>query len=764
MTPLYVAFLWHMHQPLYKDLATSTYAMPWVRLHACKGYFDMVDVLDEFPGVRLTFNLVPSLLVQLDEYASGKASDPFLAHFVKPADSLTEPERRFLLRNFFMANWHTVVRRHGRYWQLLYKRGTNFVPGSNIDELKFTTTDYRDLQVWHNLAWFGFQARRRYPEIGELIAKGQHFTEEDKKTILRLQREIAGRIVPLYRAAHERGQVELTTSPFYHPIMPLVMSTDNARRASPECPLPGGRFTHPEDVRTQIEQALALHRASFGQSPDGVWPPECAVCPELIPLLEQLGITWMVSDEEVLEASLGTDAGHRSCTLYKPYRAEHDGAAVNMLFRDRELADAFGFHYMAMRAVDAVDHFFEELRSIRDRCEAAGCYPNPPVVPIFLDGENAWEAYPNDGEDFLRELYRRLSAGDEVRTTTIGDYLAEFPPVDALASLHSGSWISRNFRIWIGHPEENEAWEKLARARDAVERAEPHAGAVRGAQARKLDFKRAWQSIHAAEGSDWFWWYGDDFTSDNDAEFDALFRTHLMNAYRFVGAEVPRELGEPIRRYRTASVSRPPTRFLSPVIDGKRSSFYEWEGAGIYEARQPMGAMHQREAIIERILYGFDLETLYLCIAYRNPAELGAFVDEKYRKQFLVEVELRGTREHRLTFVVDLDEVWRQSPYPKIPRDDMITYRLARRTANQNGFDQIAIGDSLRTEQVTELAVDFDQLGLGPGDPVELAVTMYPLGHGARTERAMPIERCPKKGNINFTVPDEQFELDNWVV
>ena len=764
MTPLYVAFLWHMHQPLYKDLATSRYAMPWVRLHACKGYFDMVDVLDEFPGIRLTFNLVPSLLVQLDEYASGKASDPFLAHFLKPADSLTEPERRFLLRNFFMANWHTVVRRHGRYWQLLYKRGTNFAPGSNIDELKFTTADYRDLQVWHNLAWFGFRARRTYPEIGELIAKGQHFTEEDKQTIRRLQREIAGRIVPLYRAAQERGQIELTTSPFYHPIIPLVMSTDNARRASPDCPLPGGRFTHPEDVRTQIEQALALHRASFGRSPDGLWPPECAVCPEMIPLLEQLGIKWTVSDEEVLETSLATDAGHRSATLYKPYRVEHDGAAVNMLFRDRELTDAIGFHYMAMRASDAADHFFEELRSIREGCAAAGGYANPPVVPIFLDGENAWEAYPNDGEDFLRELYRRLAADDDVRTTTIGDYLAEFPPTDTLGSLHSGSWISHNFRIWIGHPEENEAWEMLGRARDAVERAEPHAGAVRGAQAREVDFNRARQSIHAAEGSDWFWWYGDDFTSDNDAEFDALFRTHLMNAYRFVGAEVPRELGEPIRRYRTAAVSRPPTRFISPVIDGRRSSFYEWEGAGIYEARQPMGAMHQREAIIERILYGFDLETLYLCIAYRNPAELGAFVDEKYRKQFLVEVELRATQEHRLTFVVDLDEVWRQSPYPKIPRDDMITYRLARRTADRNGFDQIAIGDSLRTERVTELAVDFDQLGLAVGDPVELAVTMYPLGPGAPPARAMPVERCPKKGNIHFAVPDEQFELDNWVV
>ncbi len=772
MKPLYVAFLWHMHQPLYKDPATSRYLMPWVRLHACKSYFDMVDLLGDFPDVRLTFNLVPSLLVQLQDYAAGSVEDPFLAHFLKPADSLTELERRFLLQNFFMANWNSVIRRHGRYWQLLYKRGTNYTAGSNIEELKFTTEDYRDLQVWHNLAWFGFRARRKYPQIAELIARGQHFTEADKKTILALQTEIAGRVIPLYREARERGQIEITTSPFYHPIMPLVMSTDNAARACADCPAPGERFEHPEDVRTQIEKAVGLHRSVFGESPDGLWPPEGAVCPEMIPLIRGAGFTWTVSDEEVLEASMPPDAArhgsvgrHRSKALYKPYRVVHDGAAVEMLFRDRELADAIGFHYLGMQATDAVDHFFGQLQTIREGCEAAGDhYMNPPIVPIFLDGENPWEAYPNDGEDFLSELYRRLSAEPDIRTTRIGDYLNEFPPADTLESLRPGSWINHNFKVWIGHPEENEAWDKLGRARDAVERAEANAAAVRGAKAREVNFDRAWQAIQIAEGSDWFWWYGDDFTSDNDAEFDNLFRTHLMNAYRFSGAEIPRELTEPIKRYPTVAVSKQPTRFISPVIDGKRSNFYEWEGAGIYEARRPSGAMHQREAYIERISYGFDLETLYLCISYRNPAELGAFIDEKYRKQFLIEVALRDKHDFTIKFVVDLDEVWREGGHPKIPRDEMITYRLYRKTEAGKEFEQIAIGDSLRTEKTTELSVSFEQLGLEPGGHVELSVTMYPINHGRWPESAMPVERCPKKGNIHFTVPDEFFELDNWVV
>jgi alpha-amylase/alpha-mannosidase (GH57 family) len=764
--PLYVAFLWHMHQPLYKDSLTSKYLMPWVRLHACKGYFDMIDVLEDFPDVRLTFNLVPSLLVQLEDVAAGKAEDPFLTHFLKPADSLTGPERRFLLQNFFMANWNNVIRRHGRYWQLLYKRGTNYTARSNLDELKFTTSDYRDLQVWHNLAWFGFRARRKYPEIAELIAKGQHFSEEDKQTVLSLQTAIAGRIVPLYREARDREQIEITTSPFYHPIMPLVISSDNATRSCPETPPLGQRFAHAEDVRAQLSDAVDLHRRLFGRRPDGLWPPEGAVCREMIPLLEEAELAWTLSDEEVLEASMAPDAvRHRSAVLYKPYRAVHEGAAVDMLFRDRELADAIGFHYLGMRATDAVDHFFGQLRVVREGCEAAaGRYPNPPVVAVILDGENPWEAYRNDGEEFLGELYRRLSATPEVQTTRIGDYLREFPPTDTLEALHPGSWINHNFRVWIGHPEENDAWSKLARAREAVERAKANAASLRGATAREVNFERARQAIHIAEGSDWFWWYGDDFTSDNDAEFDNLFRTHLMNAYRFAGTEVPRELAEPIKRHRTVVVSEQPTRFITPVIDGKRSNFYEWEGAGVYEARRPSGAMHQREAYIERISYGFDVDTLYVCIAYRNPAELGALVDEKYRKQFLIDVELRGRFEHSIRFVVDLDEVWREGRHPKIPRDDMITYRLYRKAEANGEFEQVAIRDSLRTAKVTELSVGFDQLGLRAGDHVELSVTMYPLSHGRRLDSAMPVERCPKKGNVHFTVPDELFELDNWVV
>jgi alpha-amylase/alpha-mannosidase (GH57 family) len=764
--PLCVAFLWHMHQPMYKDPATARYLMPWVRLHACKSYFDMVDLLEDFPDVRLTFNLVPSLVAQLEDYAANDAQDPFLTHFLKPADSLTEPERRFLLQNFFMANWNTVVRRHGRYWQLLYKRGTSYTARSDIDELKFTVQDYRDLQVWHNLAWFGFRARRKYPQVAELIAKGQHFTEEDKQTILALQLEIIRRVIPLYREALARGQIEITTSPFYHPIMPLVMSTENAVRASADCRVPTARFEHPEDVRVQLEHGLALHRSVFGERPKGLWPPEGAVCPEMVPLIRKAGFDWMVSDEEVLGLSLPQDAGrHRSQVLYRPYRVVHNGDAVDMLFRDRELADAVGFHYMAMRAGDAVDHFAGQLRAIREGCETAvHDYPDTPVVSMFLDGENPWEAYPNDGEDFLNELYRRLSAEPGVRTIRVSDYLNEFPPKHTLEHLHPGSWINHNFNVWIGHPEENEAWDSLAGARAVLVQTQACAGAARASRPTVADLERAWEAVYIAEGSDWFWWYGDDFTSDNDAEFDNLFRTHLMNAYRFAGAEIPRALAEPIKRYPTVAAARDPTRFIAPIIDGKRSNFYEWEGAGVYEARRPSGAMHQREAYIEQINYGFDLETLYLRISYRNPAELGAFVDEKYRKQFRIAVELRHAREYVLEFIVDLDEVFSESGRPKIPRDEMITYHLSRWSEDDKVLEPLAIGNSLRTDVVTELSVGFRELGLKAGDRVELAVTMYPIDLRGRAVSLTPVERCPKKGNIHFTVPDEFFELDNWVV
>ena len=253
MNPLNIAFYWHMHQPLYKDPITEKYTLPWVRMNGIKGYFDMVSLLEDFPNIYQTFNLVPSFLTQLREYAEGKASDIFLEHTLKPASELSPLEKGFILTRFFMANWGTMIKPYKRYWDLLRKRGMNSPKDDEIDYFikGFSTQEYLDLQVWFNLAWFGYRAIKKKEGLKELIEKGKSFTEEEKRYIIAMQVEIIKEIIPLYKQIEERGQIELTTSPFYHPILPLLCDTDSAKQCMPEAILPE-RFHHSEIGRAHV--------------------------------------------------------------------------------------------------------------------------------------------------------------------------------------------------------------------------------------------------------------------------------------------------------------------------------------------------------------------------------------------------------------------------------------------------------------------------------------------------------------------------------
>ncbi|MBI5379672.1 MAG: glycoside hydrolase, partial [Nitrospirae bacterium] len=262
--PLYLAFLWHMHQPLYKDLRTGAYTLPWVRLHGTKDYFDMAAVLEGFPELRQTFNLVPSLLDQIEDCAAG-AIDPFLELTLRSAADLTTEEKLFLIEHFFMAHPETMILVHPRYRELLHKRGDLYGPEEVRQAVRyFSIADYRDLQVWFNLAWFDPLFQEQDPLIRELIGKGRGFTEEEKALLAVKQREVLAGIVPLYRRLQEQGQIELTTSPYYHPILPLLCDTEVARVSLPSVPLPS-RFRHPEDAEAQIRRAVDSHTRRFGR-------------------------------------------------------------------------------------------------------------------------------------------------------------------------------------------------------------------------------------------------------------------------------------------------------------------------------------------------------------------------------------------------------------------------------------------------------------------------------------------------------------------
>jgi alpha-amylase/alpha-mannosidase (GH57 family) len=616
-----VALLWHMHQPYYEDLVTREHILPWVRMHALKDYYGMVALLEEFPQIRVTFNLVPSLLVQLEAFAGGRAHDRYLELGLKAADTLGRDEVLFVLRHFFHAQRERMIDVYPRYSELLRLRGDRLATADlEAAARRFSAADLRDLQVWQKLAWVDPYYLDRDPRIRALVAKGHAFDEGDKATLRTVELEILNAVIPAYRARAAAGQIEISASPFYHPILPLLCDTDVYKRTHPHSAMPRQRFGHPEDAQEQLERAARYHEQLFGLRPAGLWPSEGSVSDAMVPLAAQAGFQWMATDELILARSSGITFhrdgfGHllQPAALYQPYRVEANGAAIACGFRDHALSDLIGFTYAGWSAERAADDFVGRLVEGGRRAAASGVAD--PVIFVILDGENAWEHFDGGGRPFLRALYSRLSQHHELETVTMTAACRQ--PARTLQGVFPGSWIDANFYIWIGHRDDHRAWSQLADARQALE--SPH-GIVAPATA-----ERAYEERLSAEASDWFWWYGDDHSSEHDAEFDDLFRRHLRNVYRLLGDTVPDELfATNISTGAAGPVQLDPTGYVRPTIDGEDTSYFEWLGAGVIDVREVGGAMHQvdrRPSLVSGLLFGLDDRALYLRVEGRPLAD-----------------------------------------------------------------------------------------------------------------------------------------------
>lgn len=728
MKTIQLCFLWHMHQPYYTDPVAGSASMPWVRLHASKAYFDMAVLLERFPSVKATFNFTPSLLLQLNELASGSVRDLFLDHARRPAADLTSAERAFLVRHFFAANWSTMVRPFPRYHELLIKRGTD-LRAQDLERLarQFTVQELLDLQVWHNLAWCSYGAIARYPRLAALRRKDRGFSEEDKQELFAIQNQIVGEIIPLYRKLAEAGQIELTTSPFYHPILPLLIDTEFARRARPDLPLPTP-VRAPSDAQAQIHNAVVQHLDLFGTAPAGLWPSEGSVCPELVPMLRQDGLRWMATDEGVLARSLDMDgqAWHRDNHLYKPYRVGQPGEDLAIIFRDRDLSDAFGFVYAKTVAESAVDNVLSRINAIAQQAP-----DDHLLLPIILDGENPWESYHDSGEGFLSGLYGALAAGTingvRVVADTVSRSLDAIPPTARLAQLHSGSWINADFKIWIGHQEDNRGWDLIRETRARLIEA---GGGLPPEQARG-----AWEELYAAEGSDWFWWYGDDFSSDYKHEFDRLFRTHLRNVYTRAGLPAPDFLNEPLIGQQDLHPIHLPVSLLAPTIDGLVSSFFEWHGAGTIDPAPPLGAMWKAAKLFTYIGFGFSLDDLFLRLD-PDEAALAGLAEAALEIQILT-----PSLTHKLSVAL-------ASP-------DLETFTLS--SAEPDGpFSEAGRYGTICRRKVIELAVPFKALHLQAGQEFGLNLIV--------TQQGLEIERYPRHHPLALTVPDQHFDAMMWKV
>jgi len=573
--PFKVVFLWHFHQPSYLDFDSGRYRMPWVRLHAVKDYYAFARLLGRHPSVRATFNVTPVLLEQVLDIAGRRPDDDFSELTRRPADQLDEAARLYLARNFFALNWETMLFPFPRYRQLLEKRGR--VSDTEVLERRagdFSIAELRDLQVLFNLAWVDPGLRREDELPRELERKGRDFTEAEKLGLLDYHYQLAGRVIPEWRRLQDSGQVEFSVSPYYHPILPLLLK---------------GPHPLPEDASLQLKEARLLFRAVFGRDPAGCWPSEGAVSPAALDRLAAAGFRWAASDEEVLGRSLGP--AFRRELIYCSHEYRGPSGSIRMLFRDRDLSDRIGFVYRFQAADRAAADFSAGLERARS---AAG--PGA-AVPVILDGENAWEYYPENGRPFLEALYRSLESNPAFPTATVSDYLDASTPV-LLERIHSGSWINGDFHIWSGHPAADRAWQALADARSGVDLA------AAGPELRR--------SLLAAEGSDWFWWYSPEHFSGRDEEFDAAFRGLLRNAYRLGGRPVPADLEQPIKcGQEEVHFPRNP---VTAVLDGRETSYYEWLGAGHFLRHLAGGAMHGPPEAVTEFLFGWDREHLYLRI------------------------------------------------------------------------------------------------------------------------------------------------------
>ncbi len=597
--PMYLNLVWHQHQPRYPLDADGVVTRPWVRVHATKDYYDMASMLRDYPGVKATFNLTPILLLQLEELANG-TKDIYWTTAEIPAESLGADDKRFIMERFFDIN-PKIVARFPRYQELADKRAAAGGSSAPIDT--YSVDEYRDLQILFNLGWTDPDFLEVEP-LSSLVAKGRNFAEADKVTLFDEHLAIIQAVIPLHAEMWNEGQIEVTTTPLAHPILPLLADTNLATVGDPAALLPDNRFQEIPDADQHVIRGLDTAERLLGKRPVGMWPGEGAVAQLVMSLFAKNGVEWVATGEDVLAPTLGIGSFNRDSnsvveeaeTLYKPWQAVFSrNEPVAMFFRDKLISDLVGFEYSGSSGPAAADDFMARLEDIRERLAEQGAFDpaKPPVVTITLDGENAWENYKNDGKDFLRALYTNLAESDTITTITPSQYLALYGEPESLPDVAPASWFQPNFATWIGETEEATAWDYLYEVRDDLRRAE------RSGEYTEAQLAAAFEAMLFAEGSDWFWWYGSDQESGDDGYFDRAYRELLRNVYVELGDDPPGFLDVPIIPQRPVTPLRATGDLITMTVDGVFEG--EWEDGGVYS--EPDGGVFG---------WAYDKQNLYL--------------------------------------------------------------------------------------------------------------------------------------------------------
>ncbi len=728
--PLYIAFIWHQHQPLYK-CRDGKYRMPWVRLHGTKDYLDLILLLEKYPKLHQTVNLVPSLIEQLEDYVAGTAFDPYLELALMPFEQLKTQQLQFIIRHFFDGNHHTLIDPHPRYRELYAQRQEH---GEGWCLNNWQERDYGDLLAWHNLSWFD-PLFWEDPDIAGWLAKDHDFTLSDRQRIYSKQREIIARIIPKHREMQETGQLEITTTPYSHPILPLLADTNVGRVAVPNMDLPHHRFSWAEDIPRHLGKAWDMYKDRFGRAPQGLWPSEQAVSPAILPYVAEQGFKWLCSDEAILGHSIN-HFFHRDHygnvqepeLLYRPYKLATEHGDLAMVFRDHRLSDLIGFTYSGMEPQQATANLIGHLSSIRTALAAkqeeslvadadTESLDKPWLVTIALDGENCWEHYHLDGKPFLEHLYQQFSDDERFKLVTVNEFITQFPPTAEIPSqqLHTGSWVDGSLTTWIGDPAKNRAWDLLTAARQTL---------ANHPEATPENNPEAWSALYAAEGSDWFWWFGEGHSSNNDAMFDQLFREHLVALYQSLNEQVPSELNQYIEDHHRRTEYRP-EGFIHPIIDG-RGDEQDWNMAGKMELGGARGTMHQ-SSTTQRIFYGVDHQNFYVRLDFKQGTKPGIDIPAELN---LVWFYNNQTMHNSLL------------PLAEMPHEEPLNYRFHHRlqinlqhmtcwlqeAIDYDQWENRSSGARVAWDKCLEIAVPWDDLDIEPD--YALQMMLFFADHG----------------------------------
>ncbi len=748
---LRVCFLWHMHQPYYKDPETGTYILPWVRLHAIKDYIALPRIFRDFPGVRHTFNLVPSLLVQARDYVENGAEDIFLTVSRKSALDLTRDEEEFLLRNFFSAFAPTMILPQPRYAELfkgheaaLQAVGRNGIAGA------YGASEYTDLVTLFNLTWFHPMHREGDSGLSRLWRKGSGFTEREKRYVLDRQITLMGEMFEEYRRLVTEDGGELSSSPMYHPILPLLIDNRSALDAWPAASLPRLPFSYPHDAERQLAKGREVFRELFGFFPRGLWPSEGSISPAALELAARAGFEWAATDEILLAKAFGkaiardpdgvpVDPGW----FYRPYAANTGAGAIPVFFRDHRLSDLIGFEYSRWDAHDAANNFIHNIRNIYKKLSEGkpAFRQGDPVVPVILDGENAWEYFFDSGELFLRLLFRKLEGlAPEIECVTMSSALESSGPLKELPSIPTGSWIDGTFHIWIGHREDHAAWDMLSRARSLWQR---RADSLRD-QGKELtpELRKAEEYLYVAEGSDWCWWYGDDHFTPHGPEFDRLFRHNVKAAYAVMGINPPDALDIPIIRPERIATGKnfipSPRSYMRPKIDGLVTSYFEWSSATRYFPNPEFGAMHRAgHTLLDCFYYGFSESEMFFRFDLDPVATENSPV---------VELEIVFPLKNKLL----------HTRLDMLEKDTSFSFRMIGDTHEEpESTPEITDGGiEVAFRKVLEISVPFKIISCESEERLEFFLTIQPPGHLG--------ERWPLYGTFSAELPGNDFSERMW--